>query len=619
MMNNHRAPGGTPHDPAHHPAELSELREIRETVLQASHAQQRMTRTVLEALDRLEHRYGPPPIPAPADADPRPPRPRPEHWPTTGHPQQPQSPVPPAPPARPRRSERDRVTLAVSILGAVITVIGLVFLAVQAFSRGWLGPASAVSGATALCVLLIGASFVMHRRSPAGHTAPALLTAGILGLHTDIWVMVFGLDWLGSAPGVAVGALVSVGGIGVAWAWRRQALAATLIVAGAAVITPTVLHVLDVSDSAPFESASLLVLALVGIAGTWRRNWNVAAVCAGASFAVAAILLAGDGNLALLTAGAAAGITVSAWLTFSPPPQNTGTAGLARWIPVSVVPVLLLLGSGEKHWNDWAVTVAALAIAAGTAALPALWSVGSGTSLRPAAVAAAPGSPVDSLRAAVYCGTAGVVLVFMVRQDDPYSTGALWWMLGLVALAAGVVLIGDRLPVPLVWSVSGVAALYCLPRLVPAWLLDYDVSPLAMWPPLVAVAVPGGLLLWRANGLGATPQVTTALRAGLLIVVTSAIPLVCLSISGSGTGFMVGHLVMSVLWMGLGVAALLRGTGMVGLGIAGLASAKLVFYDLSALSGLIQVAAFVICGVILLASAVLRDRTPAGQGPGQDD
>lgn len=60
MMNNHRAPGGTPHDPAHHPAELSELREIRETVLQASHAQQRMTRTVLEALDRLEHRYGPP-------------------------------------------------------------------------------------------------------------------------------------------------------------------------------------------------------------------------------------------------------------------------------------------------------------------------------------------------------------------------------------------------------------------------------------------------------------------------------------------------------------------------------------------------------------------------------
>ena len=158
-----------------------------------------------------------------------------------------------------------------------------------------------MTGAALLCLALGIASVSVHRRHPDGPTAPALLTAAVLGGYTDLWVLVFGLEWLHSAIGIGMGALISIIGLGLAFLWNRQALATTLVIAGATFTTPAALHVLDATGSARFETISLAVLALVGSAATWRRAWRSTEISAGVVFTIAAITLASDGDLLALT------------------------------------------------------------------------------------------------------------------------------------------------------------------------------------------------------------------------------------------------------------------------------------------------------------------------------
>ena len=513
-------------------------------------------------------------------------------------------------PSGPPRSERDRITFTISILGASITVIGLVFLAVQAFSRGWLGPGIAVTGAALLCLALGIASVSVHRRHPDGPTAPALLTAAVLGGYTDLWVLVFGLEWLHSAIGIGMGALISIIGLGLAFLWNRQALATTLVIAGATFTTPAALHVLDATGSARFETISLAVLALVGSAATWRRAWRSTEISAGVVFTIAAITLASDGDLLALTLLSLLGIATMTGLSLGAPDLPNWVLAIGRWIPVTVVPVLCLLATGSTWWAPGVTAGVAILIAGATVAVGMGWSALTNTALRPAADVGDAGATVRSLSVATCCAFPTLAVIALARQDSDAPVASMLWILALLAVTSGVILISARLPLAATWTMLGLSVLACLPRVIPAWFpdeLSADVTAVTQWPVLLALAVPGVLSLWRAADLGATTDIVSVTAAALGAMVTSAIPLICLSLSDSDGSFMAGHLLMSVMWMATGVAVLLHGNGPAGLAIALAASAKLVFYDLSALSGLIQVAAFVICGGILLASGYLRE------------
>lgn len=623
-MNNYRAPGGTSHGGDQIRRDRHDIPELRAALHRAAAAQQESTRLALQILDRLEQQQNQQNGVQQDTGQQSRPR-RPDVWPTT--PTVPTTP-PPARTAPVNTSPvkpRDNITLAVSVLGAAITVIGLVFLAVQAFSRGWLGPGAAVTIAAVLCMLLVVAAVLVHRRSPDGPAAPALLATGVLGALTDLWVVMFALEWLDTAAGVGLGTLITVGGLATAWHWRRQALAAAQVIVGALFITPTVLHLLDLTESARFETASLTILALVGAVATWQRRWPVVQVSSGVVFAVSISILVYDGDIPTLSAAAAIGVAIMTSLSTAEPFSSPTVAAIGRWIPVSVVPVLYLTGlTGAQHdsWSSSLTITIALVIGTATASVGVVWPLSGGGSLRSMT------PQTTALVPAAYCGIFSLTLICLSQQSPKAPVASSLWMLALLVLLTGVVLISDRLPTPLTWVLFGVVVLAALPRAVNAWFpsyLDSTLVPLSQWPVLVLLAIPGYLLLRRAGGLGATREIALTVAAVLGVIVSSAIPLTCLSISNKESAFMTGHLLMSVLWMGAGVAVLLRGNGSVGLSIAAAATAKLVFFDLAALSGLIQVAAFVICGVILLVSGVLRDNsgtkgsgsraTQATQGP----
>ena len=513
-------------------------------------------------------------------------------------------------PPEPPRTERDRITLTISILGATITVIGLVFLAVQAFNRGWLGPGTAVAGAAVLCLALGVAAVQVHRRHPDGPTAPALLTAAVLGGYTDLWVLVFGLEWMHSAVGISVGAVISIVGLGLAHLWDRQALATTLVITGGLFITPAALHVLDATGAARFETISLAVLGLVGSAATWRRVWRSTEISAGVVFAIAAITFAVDSELLPLTLLSLLGIATMTGLSLGAADLPGLTLAVGRWIPVTVIPVFCLLSASADAWGDGTTATVGIAIAAVTAAIALGWSVLNSTPLRPAPDLGEAAGTVRSLAVAAVCAFPTLVVVALARQDQDAPVASMVWVLGVLAVTVGVLLISDRLPLAVPWMMLGLSVVACLPRMAPAWFpeeLGADVTAVTQWPVLVALAVPGALVLRQAGDLGATKEIVLTVTAVLGVMVTSAIPLICLSVSDTDGSFMAGHLVMSVLWMATGVAVLLRGNAPTGLAIAVAATAKLVFYDLAALSGLIQVAAFVICGVTLLVSGYLRE------------
>lgn len=609
-MNETHTPGGRSED-------IDVLRRRLEVSLRRSEAAHRETvRITNELLARLHSR-----VPGPEESPRTPERYRPESWPTAGPvtagPVTTASPPPlPPPPSTPAPAlgpvgrfleDKDKVTLGVSVLGGVITVIGLVFLAVQAFSRGWLGPASAVSGAAVLCLLLILGGFAVHRRSPDGPTAAALVSAGVLGMFTDLWVLVFGLGWLDPGLGVVLVAAIASAGMITAWSWSRQPLAVVLLLAGAGFLTPAVLHLLQVTDSSRFDALSLIAVALTGAATTLHREWKVVSLSSAAVFSLGAAVLFGDGQLAALTGSALVGTALMCLLAASTPPQSAALAAVSRWIPVSTFPTVLL-SDAAGSLEVTATTISCLAVAGAPVAYAAGRAVVTRISLRTQVSSPEHADPrVASLQAALCSGIAGIVAVLMIRQDDPYVTGALWWMVALTALSTVLLLLSDHLPVPLVWIVFALTLAYALPRAVPAWG-GADVSPALMWPVLVLLAVPGGLALARSRSLGATREISLALAALLLVLVTSAIPLIFVTVSDTDVAFMAGHLVTSVTWMGLGVAMLIRDNGASGLALALLAAAKLVFFDLSALAGLIQVAAFIICGAILLGAAILRER-----------
>ncbi|WP_414646597.1 DUF2339 domain-containing protein [Corynebacterium sp. UBA4397] len=104
------------------------------------------------------------------------------------------------------------------------------------------------------------------------------------------------------------------------------------------------------------------------------------------------------------------------------------------------------------------------------------------------------------------------------------------------------------------------------------------------------------------------------------------VPLASLGASVGGMslmvlGFVSGHALVSISWMGLGAYLLLsrrllenRAAMITGLVLAAASVAKLIFFDLSALGGFPRAFAFLICGLVLLAVALRRGSLRAGKG-----
>ena len=115
------------------------------------------------------------------------------------------------------------------------------------------------------------------------------------------------------------------------------------------------------------------------------------------------------------------------------------------------------------------------------------------------------------------------------------------------------------------------------------------------------------------------------LHLSMVAIVTAATWLgnILAGTSGMWLGYLIGHALVSILWMILAAWILLAAPGLTdraslgaGMVLAAAGVVKLVFFDLGTLEGLPRALAFLVSGIALLAMASLRTRY---RGPGSEE
>ncbi len=541
--------------------------------------------------------------------------------------------APPRTPAgrRPGLLERDGAgSRLLAWVGGAVTLLGVLLLLVLAVQRGWLGPLPRVLGGAALALALVGVGAAVHRR-PAGRPGGVVLAAtGFAALYLDTIAATVLYGYLPTGVGLAVGLLVAAAGLALADRWQAEPLAVA-VVAGAAVLGP----VLTGLDPVPLVGF-LLVLQVAATPVQLRREWSVLPVAAAAPPLLAALAL----DLEAAIDGVRAGIVVMV-------PAVTvvalAVALLGSWWtrhrnPVAPAPLIVLAGSAlpllalapslDPIPGALAVTV--------LAAVLALWSIPHwryvprwrADFLPPATRAVAGGLGV----------LAGFEATALALDGAPWAAALLGEAIVLAGLAA-VVRSRAMLGAAAAFGVVGwVVALF--DAVPPPAVLTFPARPFIVGAQAdVGALVIGagvGLLLagtalvgpWAAHRLGmlrasARQHAPLWVVAGLSVLygATASTIAVALLVLPNRTGFVTGHVVVTVSWTVAALVLLARGLRSVpiraaGLSLVGAAVAKLVLFDLSALDGVARVAAFLGAGLVLLAAGTQYARMVAETEPG---
>lgn len=561
------------------------------------------------------------------------------------------SPKPPQPGREPLPLEQ-KVIRGIAIGGAIITIIGVGLLIALAIQSGWLGPLGRVIGTAAFGALLLAAGLWLNSRraeSTAGVTA--LVTTSYLVFSLLVYTLVHWLSWWPELAGALVLVVIHVVYLGFSrrlnLVWLSYAVA---IVGGFLAIF-----------SQTYNPASWVtaVLPLLTLAATFRAGWLWTRVFSGIGTIL--LLIAGV-NIALsdvpLWWNTLATVSFLAFLIIGvidrfpaqesggnpPTPQQPGEPMTAQYwqyrrqgpaprsqpgpaAPVIdrnhfllLIPTLILLVQLQFTSSSmfvWLVPILALVMVGigwqsrrdletivGVCALPVsfvfIWAAGP------------PMGPLQPWTSSVILGLYLVLAMGLVAWlSGANRFGQLPWVVWLVAL---LIMTG-----PWAGDVMGRA---------PLWLTGYAAAPLAI---LLAGLIALCLIRYRAFGIF---PVWAQVIGGVVILHLSTLVIVTLTtflgdlVAGSAgmwLGYLLGHAAVSAAWMILGAVVLLARTPLdnrtelgIGVLLAAAATIKLVFFDLSALSGVPRVIAFLVCGVALLVIAAVRGRRTSSHsdGPG---
>ena len=558
-------------------------------------------------------------------------------------------PARPRPPAPPRRSgglRLPRVTGArlLAVTGAGVTLIGVVLLLVLAASRGWFGAEARVVLGAVVGLALVGAGVTLRSRRaaaasdgtvPAADPGPVSLAAtGITALYLTVAAATSLYDLLPAPVALVLALLVAGGGLVLADRWRRHGLALGVVV-GAGLLLPLV-----VSSPGALLTALFVVLVVVTLPVAVRRGWSslVAVAVLGATLAglvsTGVVVTASGGTgapAAELTAAVAALVLVAAVASLvllrghpsgadARPPSLVVVACLVVTLPA--LPLLALAGSLPRPVGA-IVDVVAVLVLLGVAAVAerGAWRV--------------PATPALATTAAATAAVVGLQAIPLALTGVAVGGVFLAVAIVLAVAARGT----GRVGVLIAAGVFGViGALLALARDLPLdVVVDGRIDGRAE---MLAMAVVGVLVIGTAAtllaalgrlGLLATRDrsaIATALL-GLLGLYGAAgvVVTVALAISPTRTGFLVGHVLVTISWVALALVLLVRGprTEAVNLprvlgGVLVVAAvAKLVVFDLHALDGLARVAVFLGAGLVLLVAGARYARwVTAGEGDDGD-
>ena len=494
-------------------------------------------------------------------------------------------------------------------VGGAVTLLGVVFLLVLAAQRGWLSPAFRVIGGAGLGAALLGAGYWVHRRSGNRTGGSALAATGFAALYLDAVAATTLYGYLPVAGGLGAGFLIAGGGLLLADRWRAQPLAVGAVL-GCAVCSPLIAQRPD--------AVLIGFLVLLQVAATpvqLRRGWSrltVAAALPGVLAALIAdawaLLLPADRLAIVVAVGVVALVgVVVATMTARVRPHDGATA--IGMLVAAPAPVLLAAPLLER--------VAAGFLASGVAVLLlVLWGASRFTS--------------SARLPARFVATAGAVGVVAVVQATMTFLDSSVWAIALLCEALLLTLAARRLR-------SGGALLggLCYAAVGFCAALVHDIPPLALLDLSGAEGAPGALVgLLVAVTVVAIPATATRLAvlpglprapvlwgcAGVLLLyaTSSATMAVVLLAREDRTGFLAGHVLITLSWVVAAIVLLLRGIRVSYLRMAGMvllpvALAKLFLFDLATLDGFARVVAFLCAGLVLLAAGVRYARLIAGE------
>ncbi|WP_377644751.1 DUF2339 domain-containing protein [Oryzobacter terrae] len=561
-----------------------------------------------------------PPVPAPATASSTPFAPAPPAVPAGGW-VPPAAPpaggwappaAPPAPPGVPWYRREGRVTAALAIAGAVITMAGVAMLLVLAIQQGWFGPGARVAAGAVLAAVLValgvrgGEADLRTTRDGArvGSAPVALVATGVAAAYLDVVAVTSGYGWVAPGVGLVVAGVLALAGLQLARRWDSELLA-VLTVAGAAVLAPVV-----AGDFGWVVSAFLAVLCLAawwagGIAT--RPTLTLVRTLPVTGSLLAGGVLSGVDSADAVGHLAVAAVVVLATLLTSAVSVRRDREDVTSSVALGLVVTGLLACAAPftepTRTLTLAATAAVLLLAATAFSRPPLGPVGSHLVVTSGAA-----------------GTLAAVLAVLAGAPSRYVTTGLL-LLGLGQLAvAGVSRSRTTLALASGATAVGLTAWLQHPFAVvtTSTALDHDLVAA-----LVDSVVAGGVVavgVWAVasqRGLSATSRTLTWVAAWLTGLGASATGLVAAgTLAGAEaghpvTGFTVGHAVATVTWMLAAAWLLLRGLDRAadsdlvlrsGLLLSGVSVAKLFVYDLAALSGIVRSVAFIVTGLVLLAT-----------------
>ena len=527
------------------------------------------------------------------------------------------------PPARPERRERRDLDLSwlagargLALAGGVVTLLGIVFVFALAASRGWIGPAARCAIGGGVSVLLLAAAVEVRRRFGAVAAGLAAAGAGIGGLYVTLYATSRVYHLVGNeVVWIAVVAIAAVA-VWFALAWSSQMLASLGLVT--VVLTP---WIIDAQVSAVGLGASTVGAAVaVGIGA--HRRWRVLGGLAYASLlvqvadyvlgvrknvyfdgAVVHITWPHRGSAALIAACtfalALAGAVAYRRYADRLDALSAGLVSLS--VPLALLSVLVLVRS------DTAEGAAFLGVAAAYAAAAAVaWRLG-------------------RLRDLAELLGAYALLMAALATASFFSGGGLFvaWTLEGLALTVVAARLGRRSYQAAGLAYFGLAAAHLALFDTPAdHLFSEGPSPAAGVGSLLLLAVAVALAAVAVRG---RPQLLPHMdlagfvAAGLLVLYACSLGLLELAqhIGGGDAHaqFQRGQMLVSALWAL--VALVLLAVGLVrdvaelrwgGLGLLGLALAKLFAFDLANLSSLARAGSFLAVGLALLAGGFLVQR-----------
>lgn len=515
------------------------------------------------------------------------------------------------------------VTRVLAVAGAVVTLVGIAMLLALAMQQGWFVPELRVALGVLLAVALVVAGHIVRARETSrgrSSAAPVALAAtGYAAGYLDVVAVTTVYDWVPQVAGLVLAGAVAVTGLLLARRWNSQLLA-VLTVLGATLLAPVVTE--KFGDEV---SLFVVILSAAALLARGDRGWPMLAV-ARTMPSTGLILLGiavaeGDGAPSRIAIGAAAALTGLA-IVGAVSAGRHNRADLIGSATLAAATISLLVAFGV-HGDTLRTTGYALIAVAFAVAL--------------AVTSRSPIGPVPTPLATTIGAISGVSALFAVMSGAPERwvvTGILITALGYAAAA-----VTTRSRVTL-WVAAGTTVVASVAYLTHptayvelGMARDHDATT-ALLDSLLA----GGIAALGAWGVdvvrGIPDRVRRLTRIAALIagLATSAVAVISVgllvgeALGATSAGFLAGHALATVMWMLTSAWLLLRGLQAearralslrLGLGLAAVSVAKLFLFDLATLDGLWRVVAFIVTGLLLLASgtayakALDRTRPPA--------